>query len=120
MSSWRAESYSRVSLVSGQTRSSRSFGSMRVASTGWGASPWGETLVSADILQILLQRRIGADAATSEFDFGECDENFRAGLEIRRFEERLLLAHAEGAHHAKRIPQRLVGSLFDAPPIHLH
>src|SRR5690349_13291723 len=111
MSSCRSASYSSGPLVSGQTRISRSLGSMRVASTALG--------VSSAIVVLLLQGRLGAFVALGQFDVGDGDERLGAALQVGRFQEGLLLARSEGTHHAQRVDERLVGRLLDPAPIHL-
>ena len=53
-------------------------------------------------------------AAAGQLDLRDRDEHLGARLEIRRLEQRLFLAHAERAHHAQRVDERLVGRLLDA------
>jgi hypothetical protein len=47
----------------------------------------------------LLQLRLAFGVFLGEFDLGDRDEDFRARLEIRRLEERLLYRRAIRRHH---------------------
>ena len=68
---------------------------------------------------VLLQRRLAGSLALGEFDLGHCNEDFGAGLQIRRLEHGLLLGRGIRRHHGERIHQRLVGRFLDAVPIGL-
>src|SRR5580658_702396 len=65
----------------------------------------------------LLQRCLGAAAGLGELELGDGHEDLGARFEIGGLEEGLLLARAEGAHHGKRVDERLVRRLLDALPI---
>ena len=47
------------------------------------------------------------------------DQDFGAGLQVGRFQQRLLFRRAIGRHHRQRIDQRLVRRLLDAVPVGL-
>src|SRR5262249_44699734 len=47
------------------------------------------------------------------------DQDLGAGLEIGRFQKRLLLGRSVGGHHRQRADQCLVGRVFDALPVGL-
>ncbi len=68
----------------------------------------------------LLQRRLAAvGGLLGELHLGDGDQDFGAGLEVRRLQQRLLLGGAVGRHHRQRVDQRLVGRALDALPVGL-
>ena len=54
-----------------------------------------------------------------QLDLGHRDQDFGAGLEVGRLQQRLLLGGAVGRHHRQRVDQRLVRRVLDALPIGL-
>ena len=57
--------------------------------------------------------------ALGKLDLGHRDQDFGAGLQVRRFQQRLLLGRAIGRHHRERVDQRLVRRVLDAVPVGL-
>src|SRR6202035_3736738 len=114
-------SYSNGPLLSGQTRISKSFGSMRLAggselmrgsSVGWCRRSIARRPGS-------LQVRFAGRAALGEVDLVDRHENLGSGLEVWGLEQSLLLGRAIGGHHRQRIDQRLVGRVLDPLPVGL-
>src|SRR6476660_5218199 len=97
MSSCRAASYSSGPLVTGQTRISRSFGSTVSAGLSevvidcvLSQTSWMPKFPNEERLAGSLQRCLSVRLGLRKTDLGHGHQNFRARLEVRGFQHRLL------------------------------